>query len=311
MGILNVTPDSFSDGGRFTRTDTTVSSSCALTGTTDIDTDSLLKTCEQMVSDGVDIIDIGGESTRPDAPRVSAEEELSRVLPAIEAVSSHFDIPISIDTYKAEVALKAAEIGAVLINDVWGLRADDAMAGAVASIMHDNPDTALCIMHNRRPVGYESGIPITMHGETIDYGYSDDFMTDVCADLLHSIRLATNSGIPTDRIILDPGVGFAKTYEQNLTVMRNMNRLRYIDISDHIADIHMDPDAHCYPILLGCSRKSVIGMTLDKKVDDRLYGTLATTAYGVMQGADFIRVHDIGPNADVIRMIRAIMGRER
>ena len=305
MGILNVTPDSFYDGGRFVGNGTSVN------------IDDILYTCERMIADGADIIDIGGESTRPDAPTVSADEELSRVIPAIEAVSSHFDVPISVDTYKACVATESVEAGARLINDIWGLKGDPDMPAAVSSAIKKYDNIAVCIMHNRRPNDHtvhgddNDIIPITMHGEDIDYGYTipgdksrqsveDAFIADVRADLASSIRMGLDAGISSDRIILDPGVGFAKTYEQNLTVMRRLNDLSSIaDLCGHVYD---------YPILLGVSRKSVIGFALDKPKEGRLSGTLATTAYGMINGVSFIRVHDVAENADVVRMIHAIGG---
>ncbi len=294
-----MTPDSFSDGGRFvksSKSDTSVS----ISHDTTIDIDALLKESERMIDEGADILDIGGESTRPDADKVSADEEMARVIPAIEAIASHFDTPISIDTYKAKVALAAVSAGARLINDIWGLQADADMPATVADIMNKYPDSAVCIMHNRRPVGYSAGsdIPITRHGEATDYGYGSDFISDVCLDLAGCIKTAVSAGISPDRIILDPGVGFAKTYEQNLSVMKHMDALSKISIPGITS--------HGYPILLGCSRKSVIGMTLDATINDRLYGTLSTTAYAAMQGIDFVRVHDIAPNRDVIKMIEAL-----
>ncbi len=298
MGILNVTPDSFYDGGRFVSSDTSVS----------IDTDAILRTCESMIKEGVDIIDVGGESTRPGGDTLSEEAELKRVIPAIEAISSHFDTTISVDTYKAGVALKACDAGARLINDVWGLKGDPEMAEAAAEAVQRYKDVAVCIMHNRRPVGMTDGIPVTLHGEEIDYGYrkaadhpkvspEDLFMDDMKSDLKQCIKLALDAGITPDKIILDPGVGFAKTYEQNLISIRRMNDLSHLTVDNITYD---------YPILLGCSRKSVIGKTLDKDTSGRLYGTLATTAFAVMNDIPFVRVHDVEANAEVIRMTTAI-----
>ncbi len=316
MGILNITPDSFSDGGRF------------VTGNrSGANIDQVLRACDEMLACGADIIDVGGESTRPGADPVSVHEETERVIPVIEAITKRFDAVVSVDTYKAEVAGEAVIAGAGLINDIWGLKGDELMPGAVAKIMEAHDDVALCIMHNRKPlttgcdpaqqsgvmVSGRPGVPKTMHGEDTDYGYrrsgtsvlkadEDLFMEDVTEDLRQSISLAKASGIDTDRIILDPGVGFAKTYEQNLAVMRRIGELRGIGRKDpHLTD-------HDFPILLGSSRKSVIGKALDAGVDKRLAGTLATTAFAYMAGVDFVRVHDVKENAEVIKMLKAIRG---
>lgn len=251
MGILNVTPDSFSDGGRWN------------------DMDRALRHVEQMLDEGMDILDVGGESTRPGYAPVSAEEETERVVPIIRAVKSRFDVPVSLDTYKAGVAREGIAAGADMINDIWGLKADEDMASVIAQ-----GGVACCLMHNRREAVY------------------DDFLRDVVKDLEESVRLAQTAGIPRDGIVLDPGVGFAKSYEQNLAVMRGMKQLA---------------DALDYPILLGCSRKSVVGMTLHVPVEERLIGTLATTAAAVMQGCSFVRVHDVKENLQVIQMTEAIL----
>lgn len=296
MGILNVTPDSFSDGGRF------------ISGQgSGVMISEVLRACDAMIAEGADIIDVGGESTRPGAPTVSADEELERVIPPIEEIAKRFDVAISVDTYKAEVALEAVRAGAHIVNDIWGLKGDENMARTVASVMQAYDGTALCLMHNRRPVQNKdntgSSVPITMHGEEINYGYraSDNgdalkdeelFVADVKSDLAECVDLALKAGIPRDRIILDPGVGFAKTYEQNIAMIRRANEIGDLDYK--------------YPVLLGTSRKSVIGKALNREVDERLYGTLATTAYGMLNGVSFVRVHDVKANADMIRMLKAI-----
>ncbi len=303
MGILNITPDSFSDGGRFLDG-----------GMKDAGISEVLHECDRMIKAGVDILDIGGESTRPGAMPVSSEEEYERVIPVVEAVKKEFDTVISVDTYKSGTAEAAVRAGADMINDIWGLKGDDQMSRTLASLISEHKDTAICIMHNRRPVhdGSDTGdeaVPATMHGEETDYGYSKDpkgdmhkaeelFIQDVMSDLADSVDIAVNAGISIERLIVDPGVGFAKTYEQNLAVIRRIGQfgcLKGTKYSDRR-----------FPVLLGCSRKSVIGKALDRTIDKRLYGTLATTAVAALSGVGFVRVHDVEANADVIRMIRAI-----
>lgn len=252
MGILNVTPDSFSDGGKYHGVD------------------AALKRAEQMKHEGAAILDIGGESTRPGYTPVSEEEEMERVLPVIEAVKQRLDIPVSVDTYKSVVAEAAIQAGADLINDIWGLKADVRMAELIAK-----NDVACCLMHNR--------------SNTI-YG---NFVEDMLTDLKECIALAHKAGISDDKIILDPGVGFAKDYEQNLEVLCNLRRVKSLG----------------YPVLLGASRKSVIGLTLDLPSEKRLEGTLVTTVAAVEQGCGFVRVHDIKENYRAIQMAQAIYGR--
>ena len=303
MGILNVTPDSFSDGGRFVSKH---GSGVVIS--------EVLRVCDSMIADGADIIDVGGESTRPGAPTVSANEELERVIPVIEEIAKRFDVAISVDTYKAEVALEAARAGAHIINDIWGLKGDEKMADTVASIMKAYDGTALCLMHNRRPVkdnnseNEDLSVPITMHGEEIDYGYrrSGDgdltldeelFVADVKSDIAQCVDIALKAGVPKERIIIDPGVGFAKTYKQNLITIKRISDFGYIDYPS---------SGYRYPTLLGTSRKSVIGTALDREVHERLYGTTATTSYAYLNGVSFVRVHDVKANSDVIRMLKAI-----
>lgn len=250
MGILNVTPDSFSDGG-----------SCPTL-------DAALRRCEAMIAQGAAIIDVGGESTRPGYTPVTAQEETDRIAPVIEAISTRFDIPVSVDTHKSAVAKAALQAGAVMVNDIWGLRYDADMARVIAEA-----DAACCIMHNRTKAHY------------------DDLMRDVIADLHGSIAIARDAGIREDGIMLDPGVGFAKSFEENLSVTRNVAKLLAIG----------------YPVLLGTSRKSMIGLALDLPKDQREEGTLATTVYGVMNGVSFFRVHDVQANVRAIAMTQAIL----
>lgn len=251
MGILNVTPDSFSDGGRFRRLD------------------DALKHAEEMIRDGADILDVGGESTRPGHTRITDSEETERVIPVIEKLKQEFDIPVSIDTYKSSVAKAALQAGADMVNDIWGLKYDKDMASVIAGY-----HAACCLMHNREELVYQ------------------DFLPDVLNDLRESVCLAKEAGIDGGKIILDPGVGFGKDYEMNLAVIRHLDRLLELG----------------YPILLGTSRKSVIGLTLNLPSDQREEGTLATTVYGMTKGCSFVRVHDVKANLRAIRMTEAILG---
>ena len=250
MGILNVTPDSFSDGGQHNRKE------------------EALEHARRMILEGADILDIGGESTRPNYTMISEEEEIARVVPVIEAIRRESDIPISIDTYKAKVAQAACEAGADLINDIWGLKYDPAMAGIVKRY-----HAAVCIMHNRKAVDYQ------------------EFDREFTEDIKESLKLAQEAGISEDKIILDPGVGFAKTYEMNLYLINHLERML----------------AFGYPVLLGTSRKSVIGLTLNEPVETRLAGTIATSVMAVMKGCHFIRVHDVKENYRAVRMTEALL----
>lgn len=250
MGILNVTPDSFSDGGTWN------------------DLDRALLRVEKMVEEGVDVIDIGGESTRPGHTAISVQEEIRRVVPVIEAVKSRFDVPLSLDTYKPDVARAGIESGVDMINDIWGLKYDGRMAEVIAA-----SGLPCCLMHNRKDTEYRN------------------FMQDLTTDLAETLHLADIVGINEERIILDPGVGFAKSYQQNLEVIDCLEELKVLGC----------------PLLLGCSRKSVIGITLNKPVEERLEGTLATTVVGVMKGCMFVRVHDVKENIQVIKMTEAIL----
>lgn len=249
MGILNVTPDSFSDGGRFNHLDAAIAHT------------------KQMIEEGATIIDVGGESTRPGYTMIPDEEEISRVVPVIRAIKEQFDVPVSIDTYKSAVAEAAIEAGADLVNDIWGLKYDPKMADVIA-----RHGVACCLMHNR---------------DNMDY---DDFMGDMLDDLRETVAIAKKAGIADDKIMLDPGVGFAKSYENNLEAIQKVGRLHELG----------------YPVLLGTSRKSVIGLTLDTTKDERVEGTLVTTVFGVQQGCAFVRVHDVKENMRAIRMTQAI-----
>ncbi len=250
MGILNVTPDSFSDGGRWIRPE------------------AALRQAARMAAEGAAIIDIGGESTRPGHRPVDAAEEARRVLPVIEAVKRETGLPVSVDTYKHETARLALEAGADLINDVWGLKYD---SGEMARVIAGS-GAACCLMHNRREADYA------------------DFMPELISDLRGTLAAADTAGIGRERIILDPGVGFGKTYEQNLTVLHRLSELKELGC----------------PVLLGASRKSVIGLTLGLPVEQRLEGTLATTAAGVLAGAAVIRAHDVRENLLAAKMALAI-----
>lgn len=253
MGILNVTPDSFSDGGRFNRMD------------------AALAHVEQMCREGMDILDIGGESTRPGYTLLPDQQEIDRVMPVIEAVRARFDVPISLDTYKSAVAEAGLEAGADLINDIWGLKYDPNMGPVIA-----RHGAACCLMHNRKEPDYRRLIP------------------DICADLEETLSLADGAGIDREKIILDPGVGFGKTFEHNLSVLHHLEEFRRFNL----------------PLLLGASRKSVIGNALELPVEERLEGTLVTTVLAVEKGCMFVRVHDVKEHVRAIRMTRAVLEAE-
>jgi dihydropteroate synthase len=252
MGILNATPDSFSDGGRFNEISRAV------------------EHAQEMVENGADIIDVGGESTRPGFAAISAEEELERVIPIIEAIAKHVKIPISIDTYKAEVARQAIAAGAHIINDIWGAKADEQM-GAVAA----EANVPIILMHNRRERNYNL------------------FMRDVLNDLYESISLVKKAGVKDEHIILDPGIGFAKDFQENLLMMQNLDKLVMLG----------------YPVLLATSRKSMIGQALNLPVDERLEGTGATVCYGIQKGCQMIRVHDVKEMSRMARMMDVMLGK--
>ena len=249
MGILNVTPDSFSDGGRYNHLD------------------AALKHTEQMIKDGAAIIDVGGESTRPGHEKITDQEEIDRILPVIEKIKQEFSVPVSLDTYKAAVAKEGIQAGADLLNDIWGLQYDPVMGKIVA-----DSSVAYCLMHNRDKITEEMD--------------ADLFIGQMKEDA----KRALDAGIKKERIILDPGVGFAKTQEQNLMTIANLDRLKALG----------------YPVLLGTSRKSVIGYVLDVPTDKRLVGTLATSAVAVQTGCMFVRVHDVKENVELIQMLERI-----
>ncbi|MCM3798848.1 dihydropteroate synthase [Caldibacillus thermoamylovorans] len=246
MGILNVTPDSFSDGGKF------------------YENTSAIEHAKEMVAHGADIIDIGGESTRPGFAPVSAKEEINRVTPIIQHLAPTIDVPLSIDTYKAETANAAIEAGAHIINDIWGAKKDPEIADVAAQ--HHVP---IILTHNREKIDYES------------------FIRDSLFDLYESITICKKRGVQDDQIILDPGIGFGKTYEQNVEMMQNLDLLVGLG----------------YPVLLGTSRKSMIGYALDLPVSERMEGTGATICYGIMKGCQIIRVHDVKEMARIAKMM--------
>lgn len=250
MGILNVTPDSFSDGGCYA------------------ELDRALFHAEELIKAGADILDIGGESTRPNHIKISSEEEIQRVCPIIEAVKSRMDIPISLDTYKSDVARAGIQAGADMLNDIWGLKWDGTMAQVIAE-----GKVACCLMHNRKEAVYQN------------------YIEDVLSDLQDSVQLALQAGIDRDSICIDPGIGFAKDLNQNLELMNQLERLQELG----------------YPVLLGTSRKSMIGLTLELPVNEREEGTIATTVFGVMKGCSIIRVHDVEKNLRAVKMTLAML----
>lgn len=250
MGILNVTPDSFSDGGKY---------QCV---------DQVLFQTEKMIKEGAAIIDIGGESTRPGHIKISEDEEISRVIPMIEAVKTNFDISVSLDSYKPKVAAAGITAGADLINDIWGLKWDSEMAKVIAA-----SGVPCCLMHNRDNTSY------------------DNFLEEFAKDIEETLLIAKNAGIDREKIILDPGVGFGKTYEQNLVIMNHLELMQKWKL----------------PVLLGTSRKSVIGLALSLPVDEREEGTAATTVIGRMKYASIFRVHDVKTNYRALKMTEAIL----
>lgn len=250
MGILNVTPDSFSDGGLHNTMDTARAAT------------------EQMIKDGADIIDVGGESTRSGHEKISDQCEIDRVCPVIEMIKKEFDVPISLDTYKGKVAEAGILAGADLINDIWGLKWDKDMAGIIA-----RHDKACCLMHNRDNTNYVN------------------YLEDAIKDLDESVQMAYKAGIDENKIMVDPGIGFGKTLEQNLIMMNNLELLKKWGL----------------PILLGTSRKSMIGLTLDLPVNEREEGTITTSVIGLMKGCQFFRVHDVKANYRALKMAQAIL----
>ena len=252
MGILNTTPDSFSDGGKYNRVEAAV------------------RRAEEMVREGADLIDIGGESTRPGYERISDEEEMERILPVIEAIRQQVDVPLSVDTYKARVAEEAIKAGVHIINDIWGAKADPDMAKIAAAYQ-----VPIILMHNR---------------EGMEYGA---FIEDALQDLAESIEIVKRAGVKDENIILDPGIGFAKDLQLNLEMMRHLDRLT----------------AMGYPVLLAVSRKSMIGQVLELPPEERMEGTGAAVCFGIQQGCQLVRVHDVKEMSRMARMMDALIGK--
>lgn len=250
MGILNVTLDSFSDGGRFNSVEAAV------------------LRAREMVAEGADIIDVGGESTRPGHTRISDEEEIARVVPVIEKIKEELDVPVSVDTYKSDVAEAAVKAGADLINDIWGFRYDEGLARITA----------------------EAGLPCVLMDNRTE-PVAGDIMEAMKATLAESVEIARRAGVADENIILDPGIGFGKTYKQNLTAINRLDELCGMG----------------FPVLLAASRKSVIGNTLNLPAGERVEGTVATSVIGVMKGAAFVRVHDVKENLRAVKMAEAIL----
>ncbi len=252
MGILNITPDSFSDGGSY------------------VELDRAITHAKEMVKNGVDIIDIGGESTRPGFEAVSVEEELKRVIPVIKRLSEEVDVPISIDTYKAEVAKQSIEAGATIINDIWGAKADPNMASVAAAY-----NVPIILMHNRNNLNYK------------------DLIHDMIEDLLESVKIVKDAGVKDENIIIDPGIGFAKTMDDNLRVMNHLDAFVALG----------------YPVLLGTSRKRFIGHVLDLPPNDRMEGTGATVCLGIERGCQIVRIHDVLEISRMAKMMDAMLGK--
>jgi dihydropteroate synthase len=270
MGIINLTPDSFSGDG--------LMKSSAMV-------EAAVQQAIRFTEQGADILDLGAESTRPGAETLDASSELERLLPALERiVALKLNTIISIDTYKASVAEACLQAGAGMINDIWGLKHDPQLAGVAAR--HAVP---VVLMHNRSHAKFLQKSE-TLGGRYVGTTYQD-MMNDICSDLQESITIAKTAAIQDQNIILDPGIGFGKTVEQNLSIIHHLGELRRLG----------------YPILLGASRKSFIGYTLDLPVEDRLEGTAAVVALGINNGADIIRVHDVQAMVRVARMCDAIL----
>jgi len=257
MGILNVTPDSFSDGGHF------------------FYMDSALKQARKMLQEGAEIIDIGGESTRPGAQAVSVQEELDRVIPVVEKIRAEFPISISVDTSKAEVMREAIAVGADMINDVMALRGEGSLAAVAAS-----ETVQVCLMHMQ-------GEPRTMQNNP----HYDNVVNDIKTFLLERVQACLEAGIASNRLMIDPGFGFGKTVAHNLLLMQRLEVLTELD----------------YPVLVGVSRKSLIGHILNKSVTERLYGGLALAVLAVSKGARVIRTHDVAATVDALKMTHAVL----
>ena len=246
MGILNVTTDSFSDGGNYTSVEIAVNHA------------------KEMIEEGADIIDVGGESTRPGHKFVSAEEEIERIVPVIKTLKNSINVPISIDTYKSKVAEEALKLGAYMVNDVWGLTYDANMANVIAKY-----DASVCIMHNQEGTDYDK-----------------DIMESIKEFLQNSIDKALKAGVKKEKIVLDPGIGFGKTFEQNLEVLKRLNELKTLR----------------YPVLLGTSRKSVLGNIVGGEPRERVEATVATTVCGIRDGVEIVRVHDVKENLQAAKI---------
>jgi dihydropteroate synthase len=276
MGILNVTPDSFSGDGLL---------SSSPSGRGSRGEGFAVEQAQNFLASGADILDVGGESTRPGSAPVNADEELERVIPIIHALHKKFpEAILSIDTYKAQVAEEAIRAGAHIVNDVWGLRADDGLASVAAKYK-----TPVILMHNRsNPASVEVR---EKFGNAYIGAEYENLIEDVKRELMDSVELAQKAGIAESHIVLDPGIGFGKTREHNLELINRLDEIRKLG----------------YPILLGTSRKSFIGFTLDLPADQRVEGTAATIAVGITRGADLIRAHDVKEMARVAKMTDAIV----
>lgn len=275
MGIINVTPDSFSGDGLLQGDEREQAH-----------LEKVLEQARSFAAAGVDIFDVGGESTRPGSEPVPVEEEIARVVPVVRMLSREFQIPISVDTYHAATARAALEAGAHIINDIWGLRADPQMAAVAARF-----NAPVILMHNRISTA-KPEVRERLGARYRETPY-ENFMEDVKRELLESVALAKAAGIPDEHIILDPGIGFAKSVAQNLEVIDRLDEIRLLG----------------YPVLLAPSRKSFIGYTLDLPPDQRVEGTAAAVAVGIVRGADIVRVHDVLPISRVVRMTDAIVRR--
>ena len=261
MGIINLSPESFSGDGI-------------------ADPEVAVAQAHRFVSEGADILDIGGESTRPGWPSVSVEEEINRVVPVIERLASEIPVPLSIDTCKSEVASRALEAGAAMLNDQWGLKRDRRLAELAA----ENGVPIVMMSNQRDKGGYDTGA-------RRDTAYYEDVMAEVTSSLRSSLELAFSLNVPRENIILDPGIGFGKTWQQDLEIIRRLGELKELG----------------RPVLIGPSRKSLIKMVLDLPANERVEGTAATVAIGIVNGADIVRVHDVRQMVRVCRMSDAIV----
>lgn len=287
MGVLNITPDSFSgDGLLASLSQTSISSEARDEGIGGRGLHTVSELARRFVASGADLLDVGGESTRPGAQSVSLEQELERVLPVIRLLAAETDVPISIDTYKAEVAEAALQAGAHMVNDVWGFKVDPHLAEVAAR--HRVP---VILMHNRSSWA-NAEVQARLGGRYVGVPY-ENLLEDVQRELMESVEIARSAGIPDEHILLDPGIGFGKTVEQNLELLDRLGEIRRLG----------------FPVLLGPSRKSFIGYTLNLPPDQRVEGTAAAIAIGIARGADIVRVHDVEYMVRVARMADAIVRR--